>query len=60
MSDLRVLIENYLRTCELWREHPEHAGTYMQWEDLRASERDRRTLATDLAALRQLAYEWQR
>jgi hypothetical protein len=55
---LRDLVDDYLRTCDGWREHPEHARTYMQWEDLRAEGLgDGETLPTDLAAIRQMAYE---
>lgn len=55
---LRELVNAYLRECEGWREHPEYARTYMQWEDLRATgEHDTRTLPTDVAAMRQMGYE---
>lgn len=58
MSGLRDLISAYLRGCDGWREHPEHRHTYMQWEDLRVpADEPRKTLPTDLAAVRQLAYE---
>src|SRR4051794_34718799 len=52
------LIEDYLRQQPGWREHPEHRGTYMQWEDLRAtSEVDALTTTTGIAAMRQIVYE---
>jgi hypothetical protein len=53
---LRELIENYLRSCDTWREHPERRGTYLQWEDLTAKA-GQRFLATDLAAVRQMTRE---
>jgi hypothetical protein len=58
---LYQLIEAYLRKQPGWREHPEHRGTYLQWEDLRATPNDwgRKSLTTDLAATRQLMYEAQ-
>src|SRR4051812_39438511 len=34
---LRELVDAYLRECAGWREHPEYAGTYSQWEDLLAT-----------------------
>lgn len=55
--NLRETVNEYLRRCEGWREHPEHAGTYLQWEDLTVAEGDRATLPTDLAAVRQMARE---
>jgi hypothetical protein len=68
---LRDLVNAYLRLCEDWQEHPEHAGTYMQWEDLTvqatqfpppggAGSEDRAMLPTDLAAVRQMAREGRR
>jgi hypothetical protein len=67
-DSLRDLVDAYLRSCEGWKEHPEHAGTYMQWEDLTvqatqfpppggAGSKDRTMLPTDLAAVRQMARE---
>jgi hypothetical protein len=55
---LRELVDAYLRECAGWREHPEYAGTYSQWEDLLATGTyDLLTLPTDLAAMRQMIYE---
>lgn len=54
---LKALIDEYLRGCEDWREHPEHIGSYLHWEDLRAGSDDYRTLPTAMAALRQMGYE---
>jgi hypothetical protein len=53
---LRELIENYLRSCDNWRERPDRRGTYLQWEDLTAKE-GQRFLSTDLAAVRQMTRE---
>jgi hypothetical protein len=56
--NLREAVNEYLRSCDDWREHREWTGTYRQWEDLRASTGEA-FLSTDLAAVRQMTYEAQ-
>ena len=55
---LREKIEEHLRSLPHWGENIEHRGTHLQWEDLRATDRDRRCMRTGLAIDRELAYEW--
>jgi hypothetical protein len=58
---LRELVADYLRGQDGWREHPEYAGTHLQWEDLHAApDEPNRRLSTKLAATRQMLYESRR